>query len=102
MGQNGGARPGAGRKPKVKRAVKKVIAEAILASIDEMAAWHELLAATTEEAPDYNIRFKALSYLTDRRDGKAPQGIILTDDSEDNLGLTGVPIPAEFRESGTA
>ena len=78
---NGGARPGAGRKPKQKRAVKKVIAEAILSEVNELQMWKDLLTATfvSEDGqhchPDNNIRFKALSYLTNRRDGMPPQSV---------------------------
>jgi len=62
----GGARPGAGRKPKLKLpGVTRDIAQAILAGQDEMKCWIELLAAN-----DQRLRFDVLRYLTDRRDGK--------------------------------
>lgn len=92
----GGARPGAGRKPKPKRAVKKVLAEAILSSVNELEMWTDLLTATvtTENAtfPDYNIRFKALQYLTNRRDGMPAQSVILTEESELEFG--NIPAPS--------
>lgn len=80
-----------GRPRKEKRAVRKVIAEAILASVDELAIWQELLTASTPTSvrilnaseddpqyetisvPDYQTRFKAISYLTNRRDGMPAQ-----------------------------
>jgi hypothetical protein len=99
---NGGARPGAGRK-KTKLArtgnLKRVEAEEILAAGDEKEDWLALLNATTttsvaiiypdgkdsEDAPtrevitipDNKIRLEARKYLTDRRDGKAPQSLNL-------------------------
>lgn len=102
MAERGGKRTGAGR-PKVKLSreaipLKKVSAEAILASIDEAAFWNDLLTATTttqvvvttldedgqisgkpsEEritVPDYRIRLEAGKYLTDRRDGRPAQSL---------------------------
>lgn len=111
---NGGARPGAGRPPKPKRAVKKVMAEAILSSINELEAWQDLLSATTITSvvviaggegeresmtvPDYNIRFKALSYLTNRRDGMPPQSVNVTEERDLDFGN----IPAPEYQSRTA
>ena len=66
----GGARPGAGRKPKPLHVVRKHTAEQILSNVDEIALWGELLLDK-----DPRIRFDALRYLTDRRDGKAPQAV---------------------------
>lgn len=100
MAARGGKRAGAGRKPtKLSQAttpLKRVTAEEILAEVDEKAYWHDLLTATTltqvtvititedgkptgeptrenMTVPDYRIRLDALKYVTDRRDGKAPQ-----------------------------
>ena len=86
----GGARPGAGRKKKPTIPVKRANAEFILARVNEAALWEELLTATrltkiimlngesnVEQVtvPDYEIRFKALSYLTNRRDGMPAQSV---------------------------
>lgn len=88
---HGGARKGAGRKrspirdlQRARKTLKAVSATLILAQIDELAAWKELLSATRTlvvgegeplDVPDYKTRLEALKYLTDRRDGKAPQAI---------------------------
>lgn len=88
----GGARPGAGRKPsptrEIARASKKIKAigaALILAQINEIEAWKELLTATRTvivgegeplDVPDYKTRLEALKYLTDRRDGKPKQAIV--------------------------
>lgn len=66
----GGKRPNSGRKPKPKVVVRKVVAETILASIDEIKAWKRLL-----KSPDDRIALEALKYLTNRRDGMPPQSI---------------------------
>jgi hypothetical protein len=50
-----------------------VLAEEILAGVDEAAVWRELVSAG-----DLRIRLDALKYLTDRRDGKAPQAVPAT------------------------
>lgn len=73
MNKRGGSRPGAGRKPKAKVLVKKVLAEDILASVDEKALWKSLL-----RDQDSRIKLDALRYLTDRRDGKAAQSMSLS------------------------
>jgi len=64
----GGARLGAGRKPKPMLVLRKALAEQILGSVDEFELWRELLCCD-----DYRVRLDTLKYLTDRRDGKAPQ-----------------------------
>ena len=64
----GGARLGAGRKPKPMLVLRKAQAEQILGTVDEFELWRELLSCD-----DYRIRLDTLKYLTDRRDGKAPQ-----------------------------
>lgn len=68
----GGKRINAGRKPKPspKQVVRKVIAETILAGIDEAKAWSRLL-----NSEDDRISLEALKYLTNRRDGMPPQSI---------------------------
>lgn len=83
----GGKRNGAGRRAtKLSRVgnLPKATAEEILAAHDENALWDEQLTATqtvvTKQGealsfPDFTARRAALIYLTDRRDGKAPQGV---------------------------
>jgi hypothetical protein len=68
----GGKRPGAGRKPDYFKqfGISKVTAADILAHHDEPAMWNWLLK---HARPD--LRFKALQYLTDRRDGKPKQAV---------------------------
>jgi hypothetical protein len=79
MAGNGGKRPGAGRKPKkISTIVKKLpkdTAAMILSEINENRAWLDLL-----QSDDLRIRLESLKYLTDRRDGKARQGMDLTHD----------------------
>ena len=67
---SGGARAGAGRKSKPLTAVRKVMAEEILGAVDEVELWKQLVASD-----DLRIRLDSLKYLTDRRDGKAPQAV---------------------------
>jgi hypothetical protein len=83
----GGKRPGAGRtKTKLSTTgkLKKATAEEILAKVDETAVWADLLNAMTVipmkdapalNVPDRRLRFDVMKYLTDRRDGKAPQSV---------------------------
>lgn len=73
---HGGARLNAGRPPKSLVVVRKVLAEQILGSVDELLLWKELLSSENEK-----IKLEAPKYLTDRRDGKAPQSVVA--DQED-------------------
>jgi len=68
----GGKRPGAGRKLDYFRqlGISKVTAADILAHHDEPAMWNWLLKHARP-----GLRFKALQYLTDRRDGKPKQAV---------------------------
>lgn len=95
MAQKGGKRKGAGRprKPLSRRSIEDtglnkistITAEEILASAgDEIEAWRGLLTASRtfvddagveRSVPDYKIRLTARMYLTDKRDGKAPQSV---------------------------
>ncbi len=68
---HGGARPGAGRKPKPTVVLRRTMAAEILSAVDEIAVWKEPI-----ESFDHRVRLDALKYLTDRRDGKAPQAVI--------------------------
>lgn|ERR1039457_6396320 len=116
----GGSRAGAGRKvgsverktairivaPLIQGMAAKeaVTAAAILASVDEKALWLEELA-------DPRYRLKALIYLTDKRDGKARQGLELTRGEEHRdpaqrlkelLGLASTRAAAESAPTGCA
>lgn len=50
--------------------IRKVVAEQILDSVDELGLWQDLLMSEDER-----IRLEALKYLTNRRDGQPPQSI---------------------------
>ena len=71
MSTRGGARPGAGRKPKATVILRRTMAAEILSAVDEIAVWQGLI-----QCGDYRVRLDAMKYLTDRRDGKAPQAVI--------------------------
>lgn len=96
---HGGARKGAGRKrspirelQRARKTLKAVSATLILAQIDELESWKDLLRATRTlivgekpmDVPDYKTRLEALKYLTDRRDGKAPQAVQITGEDGDS------------------
>lgn len=53
--------------------MQKVVAEQILAGVDEAALWRRLITAR-----DKKISLEALKYLTDRRDGKVAQTLLAT------------------------
>lgn len=108
----GGKRSGSGRKA-VKLSgsgkLKRVDAEEILAAQDdEKESWLALLGATTtvsvaviypdgkEEGqptrelitvPDNKIRLEARKYLTDKRDGKAPQAVVHKGDEDSPIKI---------------
>jgi hypothetical protein len=73
MGKNGGARPGAGRKPGT-RIITCVSAADILTQIDEAAYWKRYL-----DSPNDKVSQTALIYLTNRRDGLPHQSVSLDD-----------------------
>ena len=59
----GGARPGAGRKPKPLITIRKIMAEEILGAVDEVELWKQLVASD-----DLRIRLDSLKYrLADMR-----------------------------------
>ena len=68
----GRRRPGAGRKPDyLKRlGIKALTAAEILAHFNEIELWKGLLNHKSAD-----VRLRTLSYLTDRRDGKAKQAV---------------------------
>jgi hypothetical protein len=51
--------------------LRRTLAAEILSGIDELEVWKLLI-----EQADYRTRLDAMKYLTDRRDGKAPQAVI--------------------------
>ena len=75
----GGKRLGAGRRPRdidkwiAARGLKPASAAEILDRADERRIWYQLL-----NSDDEAIVLRALTYLTDRRDGRAAQQINLT------------------------
>lgn len=66
MSTRGGARPGAGRKPKATVVLRRTMAADILSAVDEIAVWKELI-----ESFDHRVRLDALKYLNrlTRREG---------------------------------
>src|SRR5215472_18101749 len=78
----GGRRPGAGRRPRdldkwIKaRGLKPATAAEILERADERAIWYRLL-----HSADESIVLRAITYLTDRRDGRPAQQINVTSTS---------------------
>lgn len=71
MAKAGRGKAKMGRPPKAITDAKRNIAEAALAAIDEVAEWRAILT----QKKDPRLKFEALKYLTDRRDGKAKQAI---------------------------
>lgn len=101
----GGKRPGAGRKPtelsRIAIPLKKLTAEEILASVNELEQWQELLEAMTYlpsgikgeppiQIPDLRVRADALKYLTNRRDGMPTQAVVQKQPDHD-LGFGDLP-----------
>jgi len=82
----GGKRPGAGRRPRdldkwvAARGLKPATAAEILDRADERRIWRRLL-----NSEDETIVLRAVTYLTDRRDGRASQQINIT---QNNIQLT--------------
>ena len=74
-GKKGGKRAGAGRKPNfLKRSgLDPMTAHIILANFDLVKLWSSVLNCNS---PD--VRLRALQYLTDREQGKAPDRLIST------------------------
>ena len=80
----GGYRPGSGRKPGiVAQAVARSQAATILERINDSEAWlwaYRTARKAAEEKGDIaavKAVIEILEYLTDRRDGKAPQAVTL-------------------------
>ena len=84
----GGARIGAGRKPKpkIELSAKKGVATRVLSAIDEDAYWRALLRTDvlpeqlhTLELSERRLVEETMEYLTNRRDGKPAQGVFVGD-----------------------
>lgn len=74
--RRGGARPGAGRKPRksaAARGITPATAAEILERKGERSIWYRLL-----DSPDDSIVLRAMVYLTDRRDGRPAQQVNIT------------------------
>jgi hypothetical protein len=75
----GGRRPGAGRRPRdvekwiAARGLKPATAAEILERADERRIWYRLL-----NSEDEGVVLRTITYLTDRRDGRAAQQINIT------------------------
>ena len=75
----GGRRTGAGRRPRdvekwiAARGLKPATAAEILERADERRIWYRLL-----HSDDENVVLRTITYLTDRRDGRAAQQINIT------------------------
>lgn len=89
----GGAREGAGRKPKPKPIphADKGVASEVLATLDELETWRFLVRADDLADPDKRNKLSLeerreiranLVYLTDRRGGKPAQGVFMGDTRE--------------------
>jgi hypothetical protein len=72
MGQNGGRRPGAGRKSKATKLLEAGFAAPFFDEKEQQRHWKSLLASEDEK-----VRMDAVKYLTDRLYGKAPQSLDL-------------------------
>jgi hypothetical protein len=71
--KRGGKRPGAGRKPNfLKRSgLPPMDAHIILAHFDQVKLWANVLNSKSDD-----VRLRALTYLIDREQGKAPERVI--------------------------
>jgi hypothetical protein len=87
MDNQGGKRPGAGRPKGAIARVRGNVAERVLESVDEDAIWKDIL-----DNGDLKLKFDAMKYLTDRRDGKAIQ-VTESIDTGSSFGLGDSPRP---------
>jgi hypothetical protein len=70
----GGARPGAGRKPKIFKDLEKTVAESLFSELGgESKAWSYLMAHARQH--DARLVFDILRYWTDRKYGKPSQRV---------------------------
>jgi hypothetical protein len=70
----GGARPGAGRKPKMFKDLEKTVAESLFSELGgESKAWEYLISHARQH--DARLVFDILRYWTDRKYGKPSQRV---------------------------
>lgn len=72
MPRRGGFRPGAGRKKKAVTAAAQGFYRALVNPEEEAKIWKQLL-----NSDDLGIKLKAITYIIDRREGKAAQSVKL-------------------------
>lgn len=72
--------------PVVSAAVKSSAAD-ILSNIDETSVWTSLVNSDNEK-----IKLEAIKYLTDRRDGKASQAILMSGNPAENTPIRHVVV----------
>jgi len=84
----GGKRPGAGRKPNfLKRSrLPPMSAHIILAHFDQVKLWSSVLNSKSDD-----VRLRALQYLVDREQGKAPDRLIADSASSINVEFVAAP-----------
>jgi hypothetical protein len=81
----GGARPGAGRKPKMFKNLEKTVAEGLFSELGgESKAWQYLLSHAQKH--DARLVFDILRYWTDRKYGKPSQRV----EARVDVGLVGL------------
>ena len=81
MGLHGGARPGAGRKPSITKALAETITEAVFQVFgSESKAWEALLS-DARASRDRRLIFEVLRYWTDRKYGKPVQAVVSEGDA---------------------
>lgn len=92
--KRGGKRPGAGRKPNfLKRSgMAPMTAHTILANFDLVKIWGHLLNSASDD-----VRLRAMQYLTDREQGKAPDRLI--SDAASSISISFKGVEPEDRQS---
>jgi hypothetical protein len=81
----GGARPGAGRKPKIFKDLEKTVAESLFSELGgESKAWEYLISHARQH--DARLVFDILRYWTDRKYGKPSQRV----EAQVDVGLIGL------------
>jgi hypothetical protein len=85
--KRGGKRPGAGRRPNyLKRSgLPAMSAHIILAHFDQVRLWSAVLNSKSDD-----VRLRALQYLVDREQGKAPDRLISDSASSINVAFVAV------------
>jgi hypothetical protein len=81
----GGARPGAGRKPKMFKELEKTVTESLFSELGgESKAWKYLISHARQH--DARLVFDILRYWTDRKYGKPSQRV----EAQVDVGLAGL------------